>query len=111
MKIINNVVINGNLPKEPITVQATEVKSLSTLSFECIVISLEPADYNNLINNKTAIINFEFQEALSSIAVKGIVNSTETVTFWAGTLTVDETIMAVFGDIGNNKLYVYLATA
>ena len=31
MKIINNVY--GNLPKEPITVQATQTESLSALSF------------------------------------------------------------------------------
>ena len=111
MKIINNVIINGNLPKEPITVQATEVESLANFTFEGISISLETTDYNNIINNKSAIINFEFQGQLGSIAVKGMVNSSETTTFWAGTLTIDQTIMTAFGDIGRNKLYVYLATA
>ena len=41
MRIINNVIINGNLPKEPITVQATQAEVLGILSFQAITISLE----------------------------------------------------------------------
>lgn len=107
---VKGIVVKGNnLSKEPITVQATQAEVLGILSFQAITISLQTADYDNIINNKTAVINFELDGQLGSIDVKGIVNSSETTTFWAGTLTMNETIMMAFGDIGNNKLYVYIA--